>query len=42
MVLKKAHGGISFYTSKWMEPYIEKNTLERQLQTVLRKTFLKS
>ena len=33
MVLKKVHRGIKFYKSKWMEPYIRKNTDLRQLAT---------
>ena len=31
MVLKKVHRGIKFYQSKWMEPYIRKNTDLRKL-----------
>ena len=31
MILKKVHRGIKFYQSKWMEPYIRKNTDLRKL-----------
>ena len=33
MILKKVHRGIKFYQSKWMEPYIRKNTNLRKLAT---------
>ena len=33
MILKKVHKGIKFYQSKWMEPYIRKNTDLRKLAT---------
>ena len=33
MILKKVHRGIKFYQSKWMEPYIRKNTDLRKLST---------
>ena len=33
MVLKKVHRGKKFYQSKWMEPYIRKNTDLRKLAT---------
>ena len=31
MILKKVHRGISFYQSRWMEPYIKKNRELRKL-----------
>ena len=33
MILKKVHRGIGFYQSKWMEPYIRKNTDLRKIAT---------
>ena len=33
MILKKVHRGRKFYQSKWMEPYIRKNTDLRKLAT---------
>ena len=33
MILKKVNRGIKFYQSKWMEPYIRKNTDLRKLAT---------
>ena len=33
MILKKVHRGIKSYQSKWMEPYIRKNTDLRKLAT---------
>ena len=33
MILKKVHRGIKFHQSKWMEPYIRKNTDMRKLAT---------
>ena len=33
MILKKVHRGIKFYQSKWMEPYIRKNTDLRKVAT---------
>ena len=33
MILKKVHRGIKFYQSRWMEPYIRKNTDLRKLAT---------
>ena len=30
MKLKRVHRGISFYQSRWMEPYIQKNTEPRK------------
>ena len=33
MILKKVHRGIKFYQSKWIEPYIRKNTDLRKLET---------
>ena len=33
MILKKVHGGIKFYQSKWIEPYIRKNTDLRKRAT---------
>ena len=33
MILKKVHRGIKFYQSKWMRPYIRKNTDLRKLAT---------
>ena len=33
MILKKVHKGIRFYQSKWMEPYIRKNTDLRKIAT---------
>ena len=33
MILKKVYRGITFYQSKWMEPYIRKNTDLRKLAT---------
>ena len=38
MILKKVHRGIKFYQSKWMEPYIRKNTDLQHLP--LKKIFL--
>ena len=38
MILKKVHRGISFYQSRWMEPYKKRiENLESWLQTVLRR-----
>ena len=33
MILKKVHRGIKFYQSKWMGPYIRKNTDLRKIAT---------
>ena len=33
MKLKRVHRGISFYQSRWMEPYIQKNTELRKQST---------
>ena len=33
MIFKTVHRGIKFYQSKWMEPYIRKNTDLRKLAT---------
>ena len=42
MILKKVHRGIKFYQSKWMKPYIRKNTYLRKLATSsFEKDFLK-
>ena len=38
MILKKVHRGIRFYQSKWMEPYIRKNT---ELKKIASNTFEK-
>ena len=41
MILKKVHRGIKFYQSKWMEPYITKNTdLRKVASSSLKKIFL--
>ena len=40
-ILKKVHRGIKFYQSKWMEPYIRKNTDLRKLaKNAFEKDFL--
>lgn len=42
MVLTKAHRGISFYKSKWIEPYIQKNTnLRKTASNSFEKDFFK-
>ena len=41
MVLKKVHRGIKFYQSKWMEPYIRKNTdLRKPATSSFEKNFI--
>ena len=42
MILKKVHRGIKFHQSKWMEPYIRKNTdLTKSASNAFEKDFLK-
>ena len=42
MILKKVHRGIKFYQSKWIEPYIRKNTdLRKVAKNKFQKDFLK-
>ena len=42
MILKKVHGGIKFYQSPWMEPYIRKNTdLRKSASNAFEKDFFK-
>ena len=42
MILKKAHRGIKFYQSPWMEPYIRKNTeLRKEAKNAFEKDFFK-
>ena len=42
MILKKVHRGIEFYQSKWMEPYIRKNTdLRKATKNDFEKDFFK-
>ena len=41
MALKKVHRGIKFYQSKWMEPYIRKNTDLRKLASSFQKDLFK-
>ena len=42
MILKKVHRGIKFHQSKWMEPYIRKNTdLRKSASNAFEKDFFK-